>query len=251
MKAPKQQPRIQRRSIHLSYLHPGFNEYGTVETNDQIKNARGRKGYCLECQDVPNRLYRIERSKYNPLRTKRIPITVPGKSLNGQCLHCYPILHQKKQKPCMETNPVSEVKDATLCAVEADAASVVEDETYKPLRSKKDRDELISSVSCKATSMDEISEIDATIRDIEDADINCDLIIECLLCCIRENRNSGVVQLHCMLKILDLVRNNQAYKKSAISADAPIEIALISESYPNNGLIQECCAESLWRLCLK
>lgn len=61
---------------------------GIVPSKDQILHDRLRKGLCTTCVYDPVQCYKLKKS-FGGLRTKKIPLTEPGKSFDGVCLRCY------------------------------------------------------------------------------------------------------------------------------------------------------------------
>lgn len=84
--------------MNLSFYDMQIGPDGNVLGREQIKEMRLRQGFCLECRSVPIRLYQIKTSRFNPLWTSKVPLTVEGECINGQCLICKPELDPNRRK---------------------------------------------------------------------------------------------------------------------------------------------------------
>lgn len=66
-----------------------INAAGQVLSNDEVREDRRRKGFCDTCGIEPNQCFRIKK-RMGGFYHDRIPLTIPGKVLNGVCLDCNP-----------------------------------------------------------------------------------------------------------------------------------------------------------------
>lgn len=64
---------------------------GSVLSHEESIQKRLKQGICLSC---PNKLFKVKRNRFNPLRVTKTPLTTPGHVLDGRCLDCHPI-HQR------------------------------------------------------------------------------------------------------------------------------------------------------------
>lgn len=89
---------------------------GTVMTCDQIREARLRQGFCVECRGQPVRLFKVKKARYNPLWSTSEALTVKGESLHGQCLVCHPGLNpdRPRRKKRRGTVPREHTRTSTL-----------------------------------------------------------------------------------------------------------------------------------------
>eukprot|EP00586_Coscinodiscus_wailesii_P015275 CAMPEP_0172514354 /NCGR_PEP_ID=MMETSP1066-20121228/259518_1 /TAXON_ID=671091 /ORGANISM="Coscinodiscus wailesii, Strain CCMP2513" /LENGTH=343 /DNA_ID=CAMNT_0013294989 /DNA_START=29 /DNA_END=1063 /DNA_ORIENTATION=- len=58
---------------------------GIVLTEGEVFSRRLKRGLCATCG---NPLFRVVKNKINPFKTHKIPLTIPGKSVEGRCLVC-------------------------------------------------------------------------------------------------------------------------------------------------------------------
>jgi len=84
--------------VDLSYGDESIMTQSQMMRRSQIMDKRIRQGYCLNCPDVPIRLYNIKESERNPLWLVKVHYKVSGESLDGQCLKCYPHLDPDKKE---------------------------------------------------------------------------------------------------------------------------------------------------------
>jgi hypothetical protein len=114
----------------LGYDDMLLNRDGSVKTQQRIREERERRGYCTECRrqgEPPVLLFSIKKNRFNPLWNSKVPLTVKGESLNGQCLKCHPHLDPDRK---------SRNRRHTTSASRHSATAT--DHTSRPLRSSMD-----------------------------------------------------------------------------------------------------------------
>jgi hypothetical protein len=84
---------------------------------------RKQYGYCLTCPLVPILLFDIRRSRLNPLRTAKKPLSKQGQAIDGKCIKCRPELDPDRSRSRHTVPPMTSLNSSRSSKSIASASS--------------------------------------------------------------------------------------------------------------------------------